>query len=65
MAQPQAHLSASASGGHSRETQGSDQVIAAVRDALGRLRFGTVQLTIHDGRVVQMDVTEKMRFSNS
>lgn len=63
MTQLQPRLSA-VSPDTSRETQTSEQVIAAVRDALGRLRFGTIQLTIHDGRMVQMDVTEKQRFPN-
>lgn len=37
-------------------------VIAAVRDSLSRLRFGVIALTVHDGRVVQMETTEKRRF---
>lgn len=39
---------------------------AAVVDALGhaieKLRYGLVQLTVHDGKVVQLDVTERHRF---
>lgn len=38
-------------------------VIAALSDAVGRLRYGVVQLTVHDGRVVQLDVTERQRFT--
>lgn len=38
-----------------------DESIASVREALGGLRYGAVQLTIHEGRVVQIDVTEKRR----
>lgn len=34
-----------------------------VRQALSGLRFGAVQLTVHDGRLVQIDVTEKRRFA--
>ncbi len=37
--------------------------LTAVKDAVSRLRYGTVQLTIHDGRVVQLDVTERQRFT--
>lgn len=40
-----------------------DRAAEAVRDALRRLRFGTVALTVHDGRVTQIEVTEKARFS--
>lgn len=39
-----------------------EQVIDAVGEAVGRLRYGVVQLTVHDGRVVQLDVTERQRF---
>jgi hypothetical protein len=35
--------------------------IATVREALTGLRFGSISLTVHDGRVVQVDVTEKRR----
>ena len=38
-------------------------VIAAVNQAVGQLRYGVVQLTVHDGRVVQLDVTERQRFT--
>lgn len=35
----------------------------AIREHLERIRFGSIALTIHDGRVVQLDVTEKQRLS--
>lgn len=38
-----------------------EQSIASVRDALSGLRFGSVSMTVHEGRVVQIDVTEKRR----
>lgn len=37
-------------------------VLTALAGAVERLRFGVVQLTVHDGKVVQLDVTEKHRF---
>lgn len=40
-----------------------DVVIEALGDAVGRLRYGVVQLTVHDGRVVQLDVTDRQRFT--
>lgn len=40
-----------------------DAVGQAVEHAVERLRYGTVQLTIHDGRIVQLDVTERQRFT--
>lgn len=38
-------------------------VLDAVTGAIGRLRFGTVLVTVHDGKVVQIDTTERRRFS--
>lgn len=35
--------------------------LASVREALNGLQFGNVSLTVHEGRVVQIDVTEKKR----
>jgi hypothetical protein len=40
----------------------SSQPIDNVVEALGRIRFGAIQLTIHDGELVQIDVTERRRF---
>ncbi len=38
-----------------------EESIATVREALWGLRYGQVSLTVHEGRVVQIDVTEKKR----
>ena len=38
-------------------------VLDALSGAIGRLRFGTVLVTVHDGKVVQLDITERRRFS--
>jgi hypothetical protein len=37
--------------------------LSAIEEAIAKLRYGTVVLTVHEGRLVQMDVTEKHRFS--
>jgi hypothetical protein len=37
--------------------------LAAVAEALSTMRYGAVHLTVHDGRVVQLDVTERQRFT--
>lgn len=42
-----------------------DQSLANVRDALLGLNFGSVSLTVHEGRVVQIDITEKKRLNFS
>jgi hypothetical protein len=38
--------------------------LGTIAEALGRLRYGTIQLTVHDGRVMQVDVTERRRFAD-
>lgn len=35
--------------------------LALVREKVERLRFGVVQLVVHDGRVTQIECTEKTR----
>ena len=32
-----------------------------IRQAISKIQFGTVQLIIQDGRIVQIDTTEKRR----
>jgi hypothetical protein len=40
-----------------------DDALAAIRDYLLKLRFGSIEITVHDGRIVQLDVTEKRRLA--
>lgn len=40
----------------------TEPVATALSEAVQGLRFGTIQLTVHEGRVVQLDVTERRRF---
>ncbi|WP_298287176.1 YezD family protein [Novosphingobium sp.] len=42
-----------------------EESLASVREALTGLKFGSIQLTVHEGRVVQIDVTEKRRIKPS
>ena len=37
--------------------------LRVVVEALGRLKFGVIQLTVHDGKLMQVDVTERRRFT--
>lgn len=46
------------------EKASSPEPIRAVLDALAKLRFGAIQLTVHEGKLVQVDVTERQRFTN-
>lgn len=42
---------------------GAAMALRAVAEAVARLRYGAIELTVHDGRVVQLDVTERRRFT--
>ena len=39
-------------------------LLRELRDALQSIRYGTVELVIHDGRVVQLQRCEKVRFEH-
>lgn len=34
-----------------------------LRDALKRIDYGTIEITIHDSRVVQVETSQKTRFN--
>jgi hypothetical protein len=38
--------------------------LGVVSEALARLRYGAIQLTVHDGKVMQVDVTERTRLAD-
>jgi len=40
-----------------------DEALAAVRETIHRIRFGSIAITVHEGRIVQLDVTEKRRLA--
>ncbi len=39
--------------------------LGAVRQQIESLRFGTVQVVVHEGRVVQIEKAEKIRLDNA
>ena len=41
-----------------------DSVYERIARVISELRYGTVEITIHDGRVVQIERTEKIRLPN-
>lgn len=43
-------------------TAAGTPALQLVIDALSRLKYGAIQLTVHEGRLVQVDVTERSRF---
>ena len=40
-----------------------DAWLAVVREKVGAMRFGSVQILVHEGRVTQVESTEKTRFA--
>jgi hypothetical protein len=49
---------------HSRVAERLSEPLNTIAEALERLRYGTIQLTVHDGKVMQVDVTERRRFAD-
>lgn len=39
-----------------------EEAVVRLREALETIRFGSVEFIIHDGRVLQIDRKEKLRF---
>ena len=48
--------------GHDDSLPLPPQLLRELRQALRTIRFGSVELVIHDGRVVQLELREKVRF---
>ena len=40
-----------------------DDAIGVILDSLKRIRFGSISVTVHEGKVVQLDITEKRRLT--
>ena len=45
----------------SKLTMLTEEAIDAIRETLAEVRFGAISITIHDGKIVQFDITEKRR----
>lgn len=46
-------------------TTSSESWTRLVETRLQRLRYGVITLTVHDGRIVQVDCTERTRLTSS
>jgi len=46
----------------SQSTETQPNWVSIVQEQVGAMRFGVVQITIHESRVVQVERTEKVRF---
>ena len=47
------------------ENREDNNWLEAVRTQVNSLRFGVVQIVVHDARVVQIEKTEKIRFERT
>lgn len=50
---------------HDPSERGDPEWIALVRQKVESLRYGVVQLVVHDGRVTQIERTEKTRLPSN
>lgn len=45
-----------------RPFEPDDEWLTRIHEAVAGLRYGTVQIVVHDGRVVQIERTERFRY---
>ena len=46
-----------------RDSAALPEHLQVVAEALERLKYGVIQLTVHDGKLMQIDVTERLRLT--
>ncbi len=49
---------------HPRREPGTSEIATQISDILQDIRFGSVEIIIHEGKVVQIERKEKLRFDN-
>ena len=42
-----------------------DTIIEKLQEDVQKIQYGSVVITVHDGEITQVDITEKKRFSAS
>ena len=42
-----------------------DTIIEKLREDVQKIQYGSVVITVHDGEITQVDITEKKRFAAS
>jgi len=48
---------------HQNTSQTAPEVVQEILRAIQSLRFGSLEIVVHDGRVTQIERREKVRFS--
>lgn len=43
---------------------GETEILNKIRESLEKIKYGSVLITIHNGKITQIDSTEKWRFTN-
>lgn len=43
----------------------NEEWLTRIKEAVAGLKYGTVQIVVHDGRIVQIERTEKFRYEGS
>jgi hypothetical protein len=46
-----------------QETTSEPRWLEVIRESIGKMRFGTVQVVVHEGRVTQVDATHRTRLT--
>lgn len=41
----------------------ADEAVQTILESLRRIRFGSIAVTVHEGKIVQLDITEKRRIT--
>ncbi|GAB7563605.1 hypothetical protein LG202_16440 [Methylobacillus methanolivorans] len=49
---------------HESKPKPNDEVIQEIIRSIDLLRFGSIEITVHDGRVTQIERREKVRFNH-
>ena len=48
--------------GTEKNKEGNDKIWEEIRKNAEQLKYGTVLITVHDGKIVQVDTSTKTRF---
>ncbi|HTL47564.1 MAG TPA: YezD family protein [Verrucomicrobiae bacterium] len=47
------------------ETESEEQAVAKIREALKKIKYGAVEIIIHDAQIVQIECREKIRLDKT
>jgi hypothetical protein len=47
------------------ESKNLNEIEKSILDAIGKIKYGAVEVLIHDSKVVQVECSEKVRFDNN